>query len=232
MQNNILFSGFSYSKENFELMKNRLENNGIPNVVDFGPYNVYENMEDEELISLLCENFDKLGDNTNIICHSMGCNLGLILAKERSSKIKKAVFLSPELQKTTRREKRVAKLRILHGLTPTNDFSVERPVNMGILAKLKLYKVFKQTQKLALESLDNMPKIDSLVIYGIADKFVSHAGAEELIHVLDAHSVQAWTSQHNILLSGIGDRTAEDISKFLNGELLENLSTGYQKIMK
>ena len=135
-------------------MKLMLEQKNITDVVDFGPYYSYEHTEERYLINSLVNHFDNIIEKVNIICHSMGCNIGLILAKERASKINKAIFLSPELQKTSRRGKRIPKMRILHGLTPKNDFSIERPVNMGILSKLRLYKVFNQRRTLALQSLD------------------------------------------------------------------------------
>ncbi len=203
MAKNILFSGLSYSKTNAELMEAALNKNGITNVMDFGPYTPYKNMSDEEIVKRLCEDFDSLAENSdvNIICHSMGCNIGLILAKKRCHQIKKAAFLSPELQKTTRQEKKVAKLMILNSTTAKHDISQEQPVNLGIFDKISLFNVFNQTRKLAIESLENIDNLDSFVAYGVADQFVSPKGAEELAYKLNAKLIQAKTRHHNLLLS-------------------------------
>lgn len=232
---NVLFSGLSYSKENTDKMIRQLEREGVPNVIDFGPYYCYEKYEGEKLLSYLCNSFDNRteGDDVNIICHSMGCNMGLILAKERSSQIKKAVFISPELRKSTRKEKQIADLRIKTGIAVKYDFSNEKKVKMGVFDKIKLYEVFKQTRKIALENLDSMSAIDSLVIYGAADKFVSQESAEELAEKLDAYIIQARTKYHNVLLAGVvGAQTARSISRFINDDLTEHETLGYRKRLK
>lgn len=232
MEKNILLSGLSYSKENFELMRKTLIENGISDIIDFGSYNKYTNMSNIELIKLICENFEQLAGSydVNIICHSMGCNIGLILAKEKSDQIKKAIFLSPELQKTTRKEKKIAKLRIMHGVTDTTiaedksefpkskpiyDLTYEQPVKLGIFDKIALFKVFCQTKKIAIENLNKIENLDSYIAYGVADKFVSQKGAEELARQLDGEIAQIRTRHHNLLLSSRKDETARQITKFL-----------------
>ena len=213
-EKNILFSGFSYSKENFELMKKVLADSGI-GVIDFGPYNLYQNMSDSKLVQSVCQHFDEVAGEgrANIICQSMGCNIGLILAKERAGQIKKAVFMSPELQKASRTDKRIAKLR---DESINDDLMTQKQADISLFDKLKLYKVFKQTKKLALEKT---PPTDSLVIYGVADKFVSGFGAEKLAGELNAYVLKAMTGQHNVLLSRVGSAVATEIAKFLNEEL-------------
>jgi len=233
VEKNLLLSGLGYSEENFALMEKELNSYGINNIIDFGSYIKYTKKSDEELVQSICEDFDILTENnsTNIICHSMGCNIGLILAKEKAVQIKKAVFLSPELQKTTRQEKKIAKLRIIQGATnssfaavdcsgfygtkPTFDLSNEQPAKIGAFDKLSLFKVFNQTKRLAIESLKDIDTLESFIAYGIADKFVSQEGAEKLAKELDGTIMQICTRHHNLLLSSWGNETAKQITKFL-----------------
>lgn len=215
-EKNILFSGLSYSKKNNELMIEELKRYSFyGDVIDFGSYESYKHMSDENLIAKLNDNFNALAENddVNLICHSMGCNFGLILAREKASQIKRAVFLSPELQQSTRQEKQKAK-----NLKISYDRSIEQPVTMGIFDKISLFKVFGQTKELAKESLKDINNLDSLVCYGVADPFVSEAGAKDLAQKLDGELIQIFTQYHNLLLNTISgeNETARQITKFLH----------------
>lgn len=213
---NIILSGLRYCKTNFMLMDGTLRGHGIHDNVDFGSYQSYQSLDDENLVQQLNDHFDDISslEKVNLICHSMGCNVGLILARERSSQIGKAVFLSPELYSNSRLEKRRAKLRVYRGEFD-NDFSIAHHPKQGIFSSFQLYKVFKQTRKMAQESLDDICHLNSFIIYGAADRFVSPEGASKLADKLKGSLCEVNTQYHNVLLSQQGNVVANKVYEFL-----------------
>ncbi len=230
---NILFSGLGYNKNNFELMRTVLEEKGITDVLDFGMYQQYKNLSDDKLVNELCAQFDKLSvdEDVNIICHSRGCNIGLILAKEKSSKIKHAVFMSPELQNAGIIDKisslyyRFDKFTLSLHITVYDD-SIEESSESGLSDESDLYKLFIQTRSLAEEASKDLYGINSLVVYGRGDKFISRNGVKALTKNLGGKLIVADTVHHNILLTDTGCKEISDeIVKFLNDE-----PTSYDKL--
>ena len=152
-------------------------------------------------------------EEVNLICHSMGCNFGLILAKERSAKINSMVLLSPELQSPSKTETAVSKIRAAH-MPEYDNYNISKPEKIKFLQKLSLYNLFEQTKKIANKNRENLT-IRSLIIYPYADIYTSQTGAIKLADDLKCHYLEMYTKHHNILLSSSGNDTARIISKFL-----------------
>ena len=94
---NVLISGIPYNKEDAKYMMEVMKMHGIKDLYDYGSYDTFKNSKGVKLEKELNDRFVEItnGEKANIICHSSGCNLGLLLASYDSNAINKLILLSP-----------------------------------------------------------------------------------------------------------------------------------------
>lgn len=135
--------------------------------------------------------------NVNLICHSMGCNLG-VLAAEQSKKIKSLVLISPEFGEYSTKEKRKMEEANIHPTFQRQYGEKETKISSD---KIRLIIVFNRTKPwatLAIEKVD----IPVLIIYSKDDTFIPKEYLENLAKRKDNVEIETINSKlHNPLTS-------------------------------
>lgn len=116
-----------------------------------------------------------MGQQANLICHSMGCNLG-VLTTIKTPKVKKLVLISPQFGNYTeeeldkqKNEKIKSPLQRPYGeqKTKTNN------------DKIKSLIVFNKTQQLAKVAIEKI-NVPTLIIYSKDDAFIPKEYLQDL----------------------------------------------------
>ena len=103
----------------------------------------------------------------NLICHSMGCNLG-ILAADKSKKINKIILISPEFGEYSPKEQEQIKYEKIHPNIQTAYGENQPQINSNMLKSLILFKKSKQLATATIEKIN----IPILIIYSKDDTFI------------------------------------------------------------
>lgn len=174
-------------------IKTKFIKNDISSTFLIDDYTIYTNKSKEEIISDLCSKIDTT-DDINIVCHSMGCNFGILLAN-RLDNVKSIVFVSPEFEDVTREEKKLIEPSI-------NSEEVDYGNDISFLDKLKSIKLFLKSKKWIKDELDLFKNrnITTSIIYSKGDKFVSRRIINELSELDNINSYMIDSNSHNPLL--------------------------------
>ena len=133
----------------------------------------------------------------NLICHSMGCNLG-VLAAEQSKKIKSLVLISPELGEYSTKEKRKIEEANIH-LTFQRQYG-EKETRLSS-NKIRSIIVFNRTKPWATLTIEKVD-IPVLIIYSKDDTFIPKEYLENLAKRKDNVKIETINSKlHNPLTS-------------------------------
>ena len=132
-----------------------------------------------------------MGQNFNLICHSMGCNLGVIAA-EHSKKIKSMVLISPEFGEYSDEEK------IIMENVNKNNSGVRTKLDVS---KVKSFILFKKTQPIASVIIERI-NVPTLIIYSKDDPFIPKDYLNDLADRKDNIELSIIdTNEHNPLLN-------------------------------
>lgn len=135
--------------------------------------------------------------NINLICHSMGCNLG-VLATEQSKKIKNLVLISPSFGEYSTKEKRKIENEKLHPSFQRRYGEKEVKMNSDKIRSLIVFNRTKPWATLAIEKID----IPVLIIYSKDDTFIPKEYLEDLAKRKDNIEIETINSKlHNPLTS-------------------------------
>jgi hypothetical protein len=176
----------------------------------------------------------------NLICHSMGCNYGIMIAsryeQERRQvntllpvhQINKMVFISPEIMPTSKKEK-----EMIESLNIANNFygegkeeELSSKISIGDIRKIALFLKTQKQAKCALTEVfdgeqtttESKKGIPTLIVRSRGDIRVSTNGIEQIIAspLFDVKMVKEVPStMHNPLLSREGPSLIKAIDAFL-----------------
>ena len=208
--NNLYFKGLYTEAQELNKIKNNFENNGLSCSLVFDNYSNLPLLSKNELnaaIDKQVRRCNPIGQNINIICHSMGCNLGVLHA-EKSTKIKKIVLISPEFGEYSKKEK--YNLSIIQ--TP---FGEKNPKLNGDAAKSLI--IFKRTKPYATLAIERI-NVPVLIIYSKDDELIPKEYLKNLSKRKDNIKLFSLNSKlHNPLASkDHGPKTMKLIKNFLN----------------
>ena len=135
--------------------------------------------------------------NVNLICHSMGCNLG-VLAAEQSKKIKSLVLISPEFGEYSTKEKRKMEEANIHPTFQRQYGEKETKISSDKIRSIIVFNRTKPWATLAIERVD----IPVLIIYSKDDTFIPKEYLENLAKRKDNVGIETINSKlHNPLTS-------------------------------
>jgi len=145
-------------------------------------------------------------EEVNLICHSMGCNLGVILAK-RIKRLNKVILVSPEFVPISELEKLDIALKYPGNLEDTKEEKLT-------LKKIKAIILFLRTRKWALEEItDFLTMNNTLIVYSKGDRYVSQKYIKELTNKSNITAVSIDSSYHNPLLNN--KESIEKIKRYI-----------------
>lgn len=213
---NLYLKGLSTDDQELQQIRNLFKKNNLEFTDVFDSYENLSVLHKNKLIAEVNEQIRKKNptmQNINLICHSMGCNLG-VLAAEKSSTIKKMVLISPEFGEYSKKEKnQIQEARIIPSIH--RPFGEQRKkVNKETFKSLIIFNQTKPWTTLAIERIN----IPVLIIYAKDDNVIPKEYLNHLSKRKDNIKVEAIDSKlHNPLTSrDHGQKTLNLIKKYLN----------------
>lgn len=174
---NFYIKGMSSDSGEINKILTKLSDNGIEtlNVVD--DYSKYMMYKKKDILDIIVEEINKnnvTNSPINLICHSMGCNFGILIPKKLSS-INKIVMISPEFKEVSEIEKNEIQNKSI-------SYSREANVEAINYKKLKSIILFLKSKKWANNEIEDYLRlnISTLFVYSKGDQFVF----QEFIHKL------------------------------------------------
>ena len=213
---NLYLKGLSTDGQELQQIRNLFKKNNLEFTDIFDSYENLPVLHKDKLIAEVNEQIRKKNptmQNINLICHSMGCNLG-VLAAETSSTIKKMVLISPEFGEYSKKEKnQIQKARIIPSIhRPFGEKS--KKVNKETFKSLIIFNQTKPWTTLAIERIN----IPVLIIFAKDDNVIPKEYLNHLSKRKDNIEVKAIDSKlHNPLTSkSHGQKTLNLIKNYLN----------------
>lgn len=213
--NNLYFKGLSTDNQELEKIRSMFQENDLNLSVVFDSYANLPLISKDRVNSTIDDGVRRcnpIGHNINLICHSMGCNLGVLNA-ERSSKINKIVLISPEFGEYSKKEERKIEEEKVYP-TIQRPFGEKGKRISGATAKtIALFNRTKPWATLAIERV-NVPV---LIIYSKDDIFIPQEYLGHLADRKDNIEIEVIDSKlHNPLTSiEHGSKTMSLIKKYL-----------------
>ena len=167
---NLYLKGLSTDNQELNQIRTLFKENGLEFTNVFNSYANLSMLSKTNLNAEIAEKIRKCNptmQNINLICHSMGCNLGAI-ATESSSKIKSLILISPEFGEYSKKEKNQIQEEKLHP-TIQRPFGEKNQKINGETAKSLI--VFNRTKPLATLAIEKV-KVPTLIIYSKDDTFI------------------------------------------------------------
>lgn len=221
--NNLYLKGTTTNtKELYKILKTLDENQ----LETYPLYPSYESLTHEEpkqlgeIINYQILKHVKKGEKYNLICHSLGCNLGVLAASE-TEKIEKLVLISPNLtnieekerQRTIKIKRKKYKEETKNKLSLDNIKKQLQIINSK--EKIKNLILFKKTQKLAKQKIETI-NIPILVIFSEGDEYISKKYMKYLSEHENTTVYSIPSTNHNPLLDETNEnKTATLIKKFI-----------------
>ncbi len=209
---NLYIPGMNSSAEEYEKVKQLFKEEGLSLERLLENYLAISRMSKNDVIYTLVKKLDELSayQDTTLICHSMGCNLGFLGARHPA--VKKMVLISPEIYASTKEEKKCA--RELKQMKYQDE--TERKIKFRSLsAHLYLVGLFLRSRKWALQSLNDFKK-PIMIVYSEGDHFVSKSGIERLEKMSESiDTITLETSYHNPFMSDKGKVLTKKINEFI-----------------
>lgn len=216
----VYLKGLSTNKEELDFIKNKFESEGIHfiNLVD--DYSEFYNKSKEEVCEIIGQRIHNLtwqSEPVTLVCHSMGCNYGLLVGPNPLFLIKNVVFISPEFKKITKEER--------DNIVESTNAITREPAQMKFgINKLKNIRTFIQSSKWVDGALDNYlnseigPKFTT-ILYSKGDKYVSREIINKMAECRNIKSYEVDTNNHNPLLEDTNciDIIKQETEKVYNG---------------
>lgn len=213
--NNLYFKGLSADSQELDQIKGLFQKNGLIFTNVFYGYAGLPLFSKEKLDAAINDEVRRsnpLRQDVNIVCHSMGCNLG-VLSAEKSSKIKKMVLISPEFGEYSKQEQ--SKMQETK-TKPTiqSPFGEQSTKIDG--DKVRSLIVFNKTKPYATLAIERV-NIPTLIIYSKDDIFIPQNYLNHLADRKDNIDIEVINSKlHNPLTSvDHSEHTMTLIKKFL-----------------
>jgi|GEM_PF-2338680 len=205
----VYLKGLSTNEEEIDFIKKKFESEGIyfTNLVE--DYSEFFGKSKEDICKIIEQriyNLTWLSDPVTLVCHSMGCNYGLLLL-DPSLQISNTVFISPEFKKITKEER--------DQIVESSNAITKEPSQMkfGVNKLMNIYAFIQSSKWVdkALANYLNSNKINpTTILYSKGDKYVSR----EVINMMSVYdNVKTYeidTNNHNPLLE---DTSCIDIIK-------------------
>lgn len=208
---NFYLKGLSTTPEELKIIKNNFSTQGVDLTTICSKYSeIY--MFSKKKIQDYAESFvlknNEAGTPINLVCHSMGCNLGL-LASSKISNLNKLVLISPEFRKPTNEEQD----RILVSF-PNQENEVNS--KMALPEKLKSFILYLRTQGWNDSEITKViaEKCDISLLYSKGDRFVSQEAIHNLTNKypkINEYGIDS--SRHNPLLTTEGVKAVVKVLK-------------------
>ena len=197
---NLYLKGLSTDNQELSKIRDSFNNNDLSFTNVFDSYsnlaaltkNAIQAEVDEKIIRA-----NPTMQNVNLICHSMGCNLG-VLAAEQSKKIKGLVLISPEFGEYSTKEKRKMEEANIHHTFQRQYGEKETKISSDKIRSIIVFNRTKPWATLAIEKVD----IPVLIIYSKDDTFIPKEYLEDLAKRKDNIEIETINSKlHNPLTS-------------------------------
>ena len=213
---NLYLKGLSTDNQELTQIRNLFKENELDFTNAFNTYANLAALSKNSLKTEIDENIRKNNptmQNINLICHSMGCNIGAI-ATERSSKIKKLILISPEFGEYSLKEKSKLEEENLLPMLKTPFGEKTSKINSE---KIRSLIVFNRTKPLATLSIEKI-NVPVLIIYAKDDLFIPQEYIHNLANRKDNIELKIINSKlHNPLTSqDHKQKTIKLIKKFIN----------------
>lgn len=199
--------GLSTTTSELEAIKSKFSKSGIELIPLVDNYADIYNINEQEFIEKMKEKLKEEQD-INLVCHSMGCNFGLLLASNIPN-IKTLTLVSPEFVQTSKEEKQ----NIKNNKSTKNDEKIQIGPKMNLVDKLKSLKLFTKSIEWINNYLLTFFKnntIPTKIVYSKGDIFVS----QKFIHKLEnIDCYEANSNNHNPLLTD--DTCITKINEFI-----------------
>ena len=187
MSYNLFFKGLSADKKELEDVQKMAVENGFDLDIAFDDYG---NITLDSL-EKLSQKINERATDVNFICHSMGCNLGILTAK-KIERIRSLVLISPEFGDYSDEE-----LEIQAKAQKDASSQVRREFTEDVV---HAFKFFKYTQPLAAMAVEKI-NVPILIIFSKGDIFIPQEYLRELSARKDnIELVFLDTNLHNPLL--------------------------------
>lgn len=204
--------GLSVTKENLQKVKEVLKEGNIeiePLISDYLSIARMSKQDIERTIMNRLDCIEEANDDTHLLCHSMGCNLGVLASKHPS--VGSITFVSPEFRKVTRKEQKEIEQIRKEKYSEEKEESVKRDLQEQLL----LVGLFLKSRKWALKELHQV-EIPTMVVYSEGDKFVSRKGIKEIGDRF-TRKIMLETSFHNPFLSKEGKTLVKKYRNYIGG---------------
>ena len=195
---NYFLKGMSSSKEELEQIIQQFKRVNMPLEILFDEYKDLSGITPEDIEKEIDKRIDKTS-RINLICHSLGCNLGVIYAarKQHDSNVKKLILVSPEIVQTSLLER--SKIKKAYRGEP----EILEPDSKSLKEKLELLRLYMQTAKQAQKDIQRLIKMEQsiLVLNSVGDPYVSQEYLKKSFDRADKILVKTLDSpNHNPLL--------------------------------
>lgn len=211
---NLYLKGLSTDNQELSKIRDNFNNSGLSFTNVFDSYSNLAALSKNAIQAEVDEKIRRANptmQNVNLICHSMGCNLG-VLAAEQSKKIKSLVLISPEFGKYSTKEKRKIEEANIHPTFQRQYGEKETRLSSDKVRSIIVFNRTKPWATLAIEKVD----IPVLIIYSKDDTFIPKEYLENLAKRKDNVEIETINSKlHNPLTSlDHKNKTIKLIKKF------------------
>lgn len=197
---NLYLKGLSTDNQELSEIKDSFNDNGLSFTNVFDSYSNLAALSKNAIQAEVDEKIRRANptmQNVNLICHSMGCNLG-VLAAEQSKKIKSLVLISPEFGEYSTKEKRKIEEANIHPTFQRQYGEKETKISSEKIRSIIVFNRTKPWATLAIEKVD----IPVLIIYSKDDTFIPKEYLENLAKRKDNIEIETINSKlHNPLTS-------------------------------
>ena len=197
---NLYLKGLSTDNQELSEIKDSFNDNGLSFTNVFDSYSNLAALSKNAIQAEVDEKIRRANptmQNVNLICHSMGCNLG-VLAAEQSKKIKSLVLISPEFGEYSTKEKRKIEEANIHPTFQRQYGEKETKISSEKIRSIIVFNRTKPWATLAIEKVD----IPVLIIYSKDDTFIPKEYLENLAKRKDNVEIETINSKlHNPLTS-------------------------------
>ena len=185
--------GMSTTKEEFEFINKKFNDYGIDLELLCDDYSKYASHGKYFILKdLICKL--PVNEDVNLVCHSMGCNYGVLLSGFSSS-IKSITLVSPEFERPSKEE--VSKV------VESTNITMHEPSIMpfGINKILNIASFIRSNEWLdEAFSMYVSREIPTTIIYSKGDKYISRDAIYRLASFSNVRSYEIDTNNHNPML--------------------------------
>lgn len=206
----IYIPGMSVTRKEEGKIKEIFRDAGMPVEFLTNEYLFLSKMSKNKIKRFIMERIDFINnhhDGVHLICHSMGCNLGVIASSH--SNVESLTLISPEFGSTTRLERQ----EILERTSKKYQYEQKEALPARSLGEqLLLVGLFLRSRRWALKELSSV-EVPMRVYYSEGDPFVS---SEQIRKIGDftTKKIMLETSKHNPLLSEKGPELVKTLKRY------------------